>query len=245
MPSTLLRLQLAAACANPRRWALRLGIVCLLAMPFVLVDMPPRAQAAGVVMVILFTTFFGTAVGHMRLRSDGRLERLKLLPIPRAILWLDIMLASLLDRLIPAAIVPLAFVIVNGRAVTPAAMVQLAGLLCGSLLLLTVLAVGTARLARDNGEVHLFGALACGVLALLAGVVPLPERLLWLKTAASWNPLGQLSAALTHLADGAADITPRQLIGALAILGMIAITTVLRWGRRQKSPEGTVYNGRG
>ena len=229
MPGNLFRLQLAAAFANRRRHRQQLGIVGLLAMPFVLVEMPARAQAAGVVMVIIFTAFFGAAVGHMRLRTDQRMARLSLLPMSRLTLWLDVVLASMLDRLIPAAIVPAAFAAVNGQGVTATAAVHIAGLLCGSLLLLTVLGIATARLARDNGEVHLFGALACGGIALLGGVPPLPERLSWLDPVAAWNPIGQFVAALTRLADGSAAVTTSQLVSALAVIGAVAAVAAVRW----------------
>ena len=137
MPGNLFCLQVAAAFANRRKRLLQIGIGGLLAMPFILVDMPARAQAGGVVMVIIFTTFFGSAVGHLRLRDDRRMAQLTLLPIPRATLWLDLVLASMVARLVPAAVVPAVFVAVNGQAVT-AAVVYLAGLEC-ALLLLTVL----------------------------------------------------------------------------------------------------------
>ena len=211
MPGNLFCLQVAAAFANRRKRLLQIGIGGLLAMPFILVDMPARAQAGGVVMVIIFTTFFGSAVGHLRLRDDRRMAQLTLLPIPRATLWLDLVLASMVARLVPAAVVPAVFVAVNGQAVTAAAVVYLAGLLCGALLLLTVLGLAAARLARDNGEGHLFGALACGGIALLSGVVPLPARLRGVETVAAWNPIGQFAAALTHLAEGFLVVTAPQL----------------------------------
>jgi len=195
MPGNVFRLQLAAAFADRRRVILRICVIALLAMPFVLVKMPPRAQAAGIVMVVLLTGFFGAATGHARLRSDSRLALLMLLPTPGVLLWLDLILTSALTRLTPAAVVITGFALVNGRNLTPAALIAIFGLLCGSLILVTVLGMGTGRLARSNGEVHLFGAMACGILAFVSGVTPIPEKLRWLTATATFNPIARLLAA--------------------------------------------------
>ncbi|MHC4166984.1 MAG: hypothetical protein ACYSWQ_08505 [Planctomycetota bacterium] len=229
MPGNVFRLQLAAAFADRRRIILRVGVSALLAMPFVFVGMPARAQAAGIVMVILFTGFFGAAVGHARLRSDSRLARLTLLPVSRAMLWLDLVLASVLTRLAPVVVVIAAFVLVNGRGVTPAALIALFGLLCGSLVLVTLLGMGTGRLARSNGEVHLFGAMACGMLAIVSGVTPIPERLTWLTATAAFNPIARLLAALTALAAEPASRSGGEFIFASLFLAAIAATTAFRW----------------
>lgn len=229
MPGNLFRLELASAFANRRRMVLRIGVSFLLAMPFIFVGMPARAQAAGIVMVILFTGFFGAAVGHARLRFDLRFARLTLLPMSRWVLWLDLALASTLARLAPAAVVLAVFVIVNGRGVTAACMIGLAGLLCTSLFLLTLLGMATGRLARSNGEVHLFGALVCAVLAFVSGVAPVPERLAWLSTTVPFNPIARLLAMLIRLAADPANAPRGELAFALSGLTAIVAMVVLRW----------------
>jgi hypothetical protein len=229
MPGNVFRLQLAATFADRRRIILRIGVSALLAMPFVFVGMPARAQAAGIVMVILFTGFFGAAVGHARLRSDSRLARLTLLPMSRTMLWLDLVLASALTRLAPVVVVIAAFVLVNGRGVTPTALIALFGLLCGSLILVTLLGMGTGRLARSNGEVHLFGAMACGLLAFVSGVTPIPERLTWLTATAAFNPIARLLTALTRLAAEPAPQTSLEFVFASLFLAALATATAFRW----------------
>lgn len=229
MPGNLFRLELAAAFANRRRMVLRIGVSVLLAMPFIFVDMPGRAQAAGIVMVILFTGFFGAAVGHARLRSDLRFARLTLLPVSRWVLWLDLALASTLARFAPVAVVVGGFVIVNGRGVTAGCVVGLGGLLCTSLFVLTLLGMGTGKLARSNGEVHLFGALVCGGLAFVSGVVPVPEKMAWLSTTFPWNPIARLLAMLIRLGDGSGDAVGGELVFALSGLIAIVATAILRW----------------
>jgi hypothetical protein len=228
-PGNLFRLQLMAAFGDRRQMILRVGVSCLLSLPFVLVGMPARAQAGGIAMVILFTGFFGAAVSHAHLREDGRLARLHLLPISRWTLWPDLVLSSMLMRLGPSAVVLTGFVAVNGRNVSPAVLLNLIGLLCAALLLLTLLGIGTGRLARSNAEVHLFGALATGVLALLSGVAPLPERLLRLEAVMAWNPIAQLHGALIELATGMVVVPAIEMGLSSTILIAIMAAAILRW----------------
>lgn len=232
-------LQLATAFADRRRVFLRIGVSALLALPFIFVGMPARAQAAGIVMVILFTGFFGAAVGHARLREDGRLERLLLLPTPRATLWLDLALASTVSRAAPAVVVLTAFVAVNARNVTVGALVALAGLLCATLVLLTLLGMATGRLTRSNAEVHLFGALTVGLLAVVSGVAPLPERLAPLAAATAWNPIGRLLSALVRLSSGSADVHAAEVaLTALALAGIIATVSIRAFQGAADKTEG-------
>jgi hypothetical protein len=218
-----------AAFGDRRQMILRIGVSCLLALPFILVGMPPQAQAGGIVMVILFTGFFGAAVSHAHLRADGRLARLHLLPISRWTLWLDLVLSSLLMRLGPSAVVLAGFTAVNGRNVTWSGLVNLAGLLCAALLLLALLGIGTGRLARSNAEVHLFGALATGILALLSGVAPLPERLLRLEAVTGWSPIARLHGALIELATGAVVVPTVELGFSSVVLIAVTAAAILRW----------------
>lgn len=248
-PGNLLRLRLADAFADRRRVLLRVGVSVLLALPFLLVGMPARAQAAGIVMVILFTGFFGTAVGHVHLREGRYLERLSLLPVSRASLTLDLVLAAVLSRATPTALVLGAFVLVKGNQVTTGALLILAGQLCATLLLLTLLGMGMARLARSNAEVHLFGALTVGVLAVVSGVVPAPDRLAPLTEALAWNPIGRLIAVLVGLSDEKVGISPTEIGFASTILIATMTATIIRWvqgsGRKAEgfdSPDTRVLN---
>ena len=225
----LFRLQMAAAMTNKRQVALRVGVSTLLATPFIFVDMGPRAQTIGIVMVILFTGFFGAATAHARLRSDLRYARLTLLPIPRPTIWLDLILASILARLTPVLIVLTAFVAVNAQSISPASIPTLLGLLCGCLLVLTLLGMAIGTLARTNGEVHLLGALTVALLAFVSGITPLPHRLIWLKMAAKCNPIAMLLDELNRLSIPESSIPPLQLIPASIMLAAVAIAAAARW----------------
>ncbi len=229
MPGNVFRLQLAAAFHDRRQVALRVGVSLLLASPFVFVAMPPHAQAAGTTMVILFTGFFGAAVGHAHLRADSRWTRLSLLPMRRGVLWLDLVLSSMLMRLGPSLVVLAGFVAVNGRNIGLMALLNLAGLLYAALLLLTLLGIGTGRLARNNAEVHLLGALATGILALLSGVVPLPDRLAFLAASTAFNPVAGLHRALTELATGLAVVRATEIAGSSLVLVAVFAAAAVRW----------------
>ncbi|MDT8300162.1 MAG: ABC transporter permease [Sedimentisphaerales bacterium] len=229
MHGNVFRLQLASDFGDRRRIALRIGVSALLALPFIFVGMPARAQATGIVMVVLFTGFFSAAVGHARLRADLRYARLTLLPMSRGVLWLDLVLASVLARLAPVMVVMAGFLIVNGQEVTLVSLIGLLGILFASLLLLTLIGMGTGRLARSNGEVHLFGALVCAMLAFISGVTPLPEKLTWLAAITVWNPISHLLTALIRLSSGPASVPRVEFVFALLMIATVTIMAILRW----------------
>jgi hypothetical protein len=229
MPGNLFRLQILASLGDRRHLILRIGISFLLAMPFIFVGMPARAKAAGIVMVILFTSFFGAAVGHARLRAEMRLARLMLLPTSRAIIWLDLVLSSTLSRLVPAIIVLSGFVLINGQNIMPASIINLFGLLCSSLILLTLLGMGIGRLACSNGEVHLFGALVCAMIAFFSGVTPLPKRLLWLNAVSAFNPIGRLLTFLKDIGEGTKYLSNTELVFASLVSAAVVFAVIMRW----------------
>jgi hypothetical protein len=163
------------------------------------------------------------------MRADLRFTRLTLLPISRSVLWLDLVLASTLVRLAPVMVILTGFVVVNGRGVTPLFSVALLGLLCASMVLLTILGMGAGRLARSSGEVHLIGALVCAVLAFISGVTPLPERLVWLTATMAWNPISRLLTALIRLSSGTTSVPRVEFVFASLMVAAVIVTAVMRW----------------
>lgn len=228
MPGNLFCLQVAAAFEGRRRLILRVGISALLALPFILVAMPRSVQAGGLVMVILFTSFFGAATSHAQLRHDMRLGRLALLPTSRTVLWLDLVLASMVARILPASIILACFVLINGQGVSPSGAISLISWLCGSLGLLVILGMGTAKLARNNAEVHLFGMLVCAVLAFFSNVTPLPAKLRWLESTTFMNPIAQLLRAIKRFSTESVPVSNYEFIISLLIIGVIAVMVVWR-----------------
>ena len=229
MPDNLFQLQLMTAFRDRRQIIVRLAVSVLLALPFILAEMPAAVQAGGIVIVIVFTGFFGAAVSRAQLRADARLARLRLLPVWRISLWLDLMLATMLTRLAPAIVIVGGFILVQGRHATPSMLLLTLDRLCRVLLLVAILGMTVGRLARNNAEVHLFGALTCGVLILLSGVAPVPQRLAWLNGIMEWNPLAQMAGLLGGAAGREQPVSLGSEVTAVVGLVLIAGAAVWRW----------------
>lgn len=167
-PSNVFQLELATALASRRTLALRVGVALLLALPFILVAMPPRVKAVGLTMLVLFVCFFGSAVGLVRRRTEGQWRRLWLLPIPRWQVWLDTLLASAALDLVQTAPAMIVYVAVNGQALTAAEVLAAAVLWLVAVFSLNALGALLAAAVRRNAEVHLAAATAL-VIWLVAG----------------------------------------------------------------------------
>jgi ABC-type Na+ efflux pump permease subunit len=102
-------------------------------------------------------------------------------------------------------------------------------LLCASVVFLTLLGIATGKLARNNQEVHLLGALAVVILACLCGITPLPPRLSGVVAALSWNPVAHLNIVLNQAANVSTSTrAPESIFAVIALVGFIA-TAILRW----------------
>ena len=228
MPLNLFQLQFMDTFSGRRRVAIRFGVTILLALPFIFVNMPAQAKASGLVMVILFTTFFGAAIGHSRLCEDGRFARLVLLPTPRIILWQDLILSSAAGRIISTAMLLAGFILVNSPVISVASVIYIAALLIAAVIVLVALGTLVGHTAGSNGQVHLFGALACAIIAFVSGVVPSVPKLEWLAHAMAWNPLYQLMSGLSALTSGTIALSLVQLIVSSAVLGLCILLMALR-----------------
>lgn len=229
MPHNLFQLQLMETFSNARHVAVRTGVSVLLAVPFIFVGMPPAVKAAGIVMVVLFTTFFGSAIGHAHLCEDNRFSRLMLLPISRPGMWLDVILASAVARLVPTLVVVIGFALFNGFRFSGAAILHLTGMLCTAVLLLTLLGTLTGHLARSNAEVHLYSALVCALVAVFAGVTPGIPKLTPLTNALAANPLRRLLSGLVSLTDGTMTLTASETLVSSVLLALFGLAVIWRW----------------
>ncbi len=228
-PANVFQLEIASALAGRRTLLMRLGLPCLLALPFVLFAMPVRARVAGLVMLVVFVSFFGAAVGQVRRRNDGHLTRLRLLPIPPWLVWCDQLLASAAADFAQMAPPLLLFVIVNGRTFSPWPLLGAAGLFCAAVLLLNGLGMLLALAMKSNPEVHLAGALAVGVIAFFSGIFPVPPRVQGIVGAvASWSPVARFASAFAGLADGSARTGPGAAVVGLVALAVVAVALALR-----------------
>ena len=242
-PANVFQLELAAAMAGRRTLAARLGLPMLLGLPFTLGGMPAGVKAAGLVMLVLFVSFFGAAVATVRRREDGRLDRLRLLPIPAWLVRLDLLLAGAAVDVLQLAGVFILFMLINASQVTAAGLLTLAGGLAAVVVLLNLAGMLLASALRNNPEVHLAGALAVGLLAFVSGVFPVPARLAgWIETIAPWNPVARLSAALRGVAEGAAAPDAASVIvSGAVILVLVAAVLTRMCGRRAN--DNTAANG--
>jgi hypothetical protein len=225
-PSNTFQLEWVAEWARRRALAFRMALALLLGLPFAVVDMPPRAQAVGLAMLVVFVAFFGSAVALTRRRVEGQWERLRLLPLPRWQVVLDHILASGLVDTMQLAPVMLLFAAANGQGVTASGALTLAAWLIGTVLVLNALGVALACGMQSNAEVHLAAALGVAIIVALSGFVPLPARLLPVSAAAAaWSPVAGLAARLEAAA------APSRLTGHvwLALLVLCAVVAAVLW----------------
>ncbi|MBI4772714.1 MAG: ABC transporter permease [Deltaproteobacteria bacterium] len=202
-PINVFRLELCSAFSSVRTLVFRLGVAFLLGAPFVFIAMPVRIRVVGLVMLTLFTSFFGTAVSLVRARSEGRLTRLRVLPIPGWRMASDQLFAwSLVDF---AQTGPLMFLLVavSGHPISPGLGLRLAGLYCITVLLLNVAGFTLGWVMKNNPEVHLCGGLIVMGVGLLSGLVPVPSRIEPLvEVTAIFSPVGRLADALERAVTG-------------------------------------------
>ena len=229
MPLNLFRLQLMETFGSLRHTVMRIGISVLLALPFILIEMPVKAKTSGLVMVVLFTTFFGSAIGHARLCEEGRFSRLIVLPIPKPILWLDLILASIVSRILPTLIVLGGFIAFNGPVIRLASVIHTTALLCESIVLLVLLGMLTGYVTGSSAQVHLFSALICGLIAFVSGVLPTVQKLSWLTNAMTWNPLYRFLTALFELTTGTPGVSVPNLIVSSTVLTLFCLAVLVRW----------------
>ncbi|MBM4033321.1 MAG: hypothetical protein FJ291_16280 [Planctomycetes bacterium] len=226
-PSNVLQLELAAAFASRRALALRVGVALLLGLPFAVAEMPLRARVAGLTVLTVFVSFFGAAVGAVRRRADGQTMRLALLPIPRAVVASDLLLAGSVVDLVQVGPVVALFGAVNGRGPAVGAVLGVAAALAFAVLLLNALGMLLAGAARSNAEVHLAAALGVAAIVLLSGLVPAAGPLLGaVRAAARFSPVAWLAGALGSLATdppgGTAWPLPASAAALLSLAGWLA-----------------------
>ena len=233
MPANVFQLELSAMLTGRRTLLVRLMLPLLLGLPFVSAGMPAGARSAGLAMLVLFTSVFGPAVAISRRREDGRMAALAVLPIPKWLVLLDVLLAGTVVRILQLLPIFVLFLLFSAEAVCVGSVVRLLGLLGLSAAVLGLGGMLLGLAARSNAEVHLFSALATAVVALLSGLFPISERIAWfVKPVAAWNPVAHLASSLRELATG--NVSPG-LTGAvcgavvLCVLGAAVLLRACDW----------------
>jgi ABC-type multidrug transport system permease subunit len=220
-PANLFQVEMAVLAAGTRGLLTKLGLSLLLGLPFVLFAMPLPVRLAGLTAILTFSSFFGAAVGIVRRRTEGQLQRLALLPLRRSTVLLDLLLSFAVLDAAQLGILLALFLAIHAQDPTAWTLVLAAGRLLQAVVLLNALGLGLGLSLRSNPEVHLFGALAAGVLLALSGQIPVPARVRpLLVPIARWNPVSRFAASLGEAAGGLTAGGPP--IGALVFLLLFA-----------------------
>lgn len=234
-PANLFQLELSSLIAGTRGLLLKLGVSLLLGLPFLLFDMPSAVRLAGLTAILTFTSFFGAAVGVVRRRSEGQLQRLALLPVRRSVVLLDLLLSFAALDAAQLGILLTLFLLIHAQGPTLAGVLLAAVRLLQAVILLNVLGMALGLALRSNPEVHLFGALAAAALLALSGQIPAPGRLRpALAIVSPWNPVSRFAITLGEMAGGVSTALGRpgvELDGhpAGALLFLLALGAVVVW----------------
>ncbi|MFC1607302.1 hypothetical protein ACFL47_04960 [Candidatus Latescibacterota bacterium] len=207
-PSNVFQLELSSAFYSRRSLIMKILFTFLLSFPFVVIAMPLRVRIAGLMMLLIFSSFFGAAVTIVRRRSDGLLGRLRQLPVPAWKIMGDFTLSGAVVDIIQMGSVLTLFLVVSGQGLYVGSLMITAGLFCATVVLLNILGIILGFMVKSNSEVHLAGAFLVGIIALISDLLPVPSRLEWIITSiCRWNPLTLLHHSLYSIVQNtAADI---------------------------------------
>ncbi len=228
-PANVFQLELATVFANKRGLILKLVFTFLIGFPFVLVAMPSQVRVSGLMMLVLFTSFFGAAVSLVRRRTDGHLDHLKLLPIPVWSVLGDFVLSGAVVDIAQVGILLALFVLLNVSGATFGTLISIAGLFFISVLLLNLLGMILGYVMKSNPEVHLIGALAVAFIAFISGIIPVPAILhRFVQIILPWNPVALLARYLTELLHGKEADNEIMFIFSIVFVSIIVIVFLLR-----------------
>ena len=227
-PSNVFQLEMASVSYSRRALTLKVLFTIFLGFPFVVIAMPMKVRISGLMMLLIFSSFFGAAVTIVRRRTDGHLSRLRLLPIPLWKIMGDFILSGALVDMLQMGSVLTLFLIVNGQNIHIGNCMITAGMFCITVVLLNILGLFLGLAFKSNSEVHLVGALLTGIIALFSGILPVPSRLEWLiGTISRMNPLTLLHHSLT--VSGENTVTASNNCIFFPVLFMILFITAVIW----------------
>ncbi|MBN1291266.1 MAG: ABC transporter permease [Candidatus Latescibacteria bacterium] len=233
-PSNVFQLEMKTLFSGKRNLALKIGLTLLLGFPFVMVAMPLTVKVSGLMMLVLFTGFFGAAVTLVRRRTDGHTARLKLLPVPQWIILVDFVLSGALIDMLQTGIILALFVIVNGQGITGSTFIYAAGLFCITVVMLNIFGIVLGFVMESNPEVHLAAALTTGFFALISNLFPVPARLdRLIETISRYNPISILSDVLVDLGQDNVVVHDQPLLIPVLILVIFTGSVIFRsydWG---------------
>ncbi len=167
----------------------RFFVPFLVLVPLAAAPVPLSARATGIVMGILFVGVFGSAIGLARIRENGTLERLLVLPVPTSGLLSEYILANSVADVLQLS-VPFAIIVFSGNPDPYRALVLPISFVSA---IVAANAIGTLIpvFSGSSAEVHLVSFVA--VLAAIAVSTPLFPALYEIG---QYLPFGSLAAGL-------------------------------------------------
>ena len=202
-PANVFQMEMAMVLAVKRRLFLRLGVTFLLGLPFVILVMPMRIRVVGLLMLLIFSGFFGAAVSFVRRRTDGHLGRLYGLPVSKWAILGDLLMAGAVVDVIQVGAVLVVYGFFHGCDMHVAFLLETIAFFVIAVLVLNLLGMGLGYCLTSNPEVHLFGAFGAGLIAFMSGLLPAPAATRGLiDTITPWNPLARLGFDLQGLTLG-------------------------------------------
>jgi len=225
-PENVFQLELATVFASGRSLFMKLGYAYLLGLPFALITMPVRVRVIGIVVLILFTSFFGAATTLVSRRSDGQLSRLKLLPIRRNSLYSDILFSGAAVDLLQVGLVIFLLLLINGRNLSLQLVLTIAGTLVLSVLFLNLLGMLLGAVSNNSQEVHLIGSIGVGLIGFLSGIYLVPSTIEGvIDTISLASPLRYLARSLSAgMGESTGGILPiHALLSTLLLMLLIGV----------------------
>ena len=232
-PANLYQIELAAVFASGRSLAIKLGYAYLLGLPFALIRMSVNARVIGVIVLILFTSFFGAATTIVSRRSDGLLDRLRLLPIRKRGVYLDFLLSGAAVDIIQVGVVFLLLLLINGSSVSLNLVLGIAGTFVLSALLLNILGMLLGTIAKGSQEVYLIGSLGIGVIGFFSGLYPVSGKIESVVDAISrFSPLRYLADtmrwSMADAGEAIGSVTGWQALLSVMLIAIVLIGFILR-----------------
>jgi len=224
-PENVFQLEIAGVLSDKLSLFLRFGFTWLVALPLTILPVSPGMSISGLMMLFLLTTFFGAVIATARRRSEGLFSRLRLLPLSRAQIGGDYLLAGTLLGVVRLTPVLILFALVRGEKISASLLLHVAGLLVVTVFVLHGAGMLVGMVRKSNQEAHLLGALATGLIALVSDVLPVHAGMQGFARA--WNPLSMLAGSLERVFHGAGSSEASQALACGLVL--VAALVVFVW----------------
>jgi hypothetical protein len=236
-PANLFQMETASLLASKRSLCIKLTFPLLLGLPFVLIAMPVKARLAGLVILIVMVSFFGSSVAFVRCKREGRLNFLRTLPVSTAGIMGDFLLAGTVVDLMQVGSVLILFLFVHASVVTMEGVVTIAGLLAGAVVLLNAMGMALGYAMHENSEIHLAGGLVSGAVIFISGILPLPTLIRKvIEPVVAWNPLFLLSENIQGVVEGQGTGSGAAFFLSALLLCALITACILRGVDRQRLP---------